>query len=221
METLFFRFSTQDVLRAVTCLAIHNNIVVPMDVVHTTIDLYSWLWTFAPPRQCDPSMPYLIFGGDAFHTHDPEMIVHPTGTIARHHQTNANSCVFVTPSFTIDEVIAGYVPPCRLRFSRIRGGYSHYIFVYREGCPITTSLRYDRYTIQKELVADVHVTREGVTFDVVNRSEQRCTDGGCPSTQNALWTEQTQDNDNADRSDRMWLGVYMYVHGEVTLAEDP
>eukprot|EP00759_Apiculatamorpha_spiralis_P000213 PhF_6_TR10045/c0_g1_i2/m.15459 len=84
-------FPNKRVLRAVVCLtiSIHTaddaevGIVIPMDVVHVALDLYSSLWKFASPRQCHPSMPKLSLGGDSFDVDEPEMIVDPTGTIAR------------------------------------------------------------------------------------------------------------------------------------------
>eukprot|EP00759_Apiculatamorpha_spiralis_P000209 PhF_6_TR10045/c0_g1_i1/m.15457 len=141
-----------------------------MDVVHVALDLYSPLWKFAPPRQCHPSMPKLSIGGDSFNVDEPEMIVDPTGTIARHVACNANSCVFLTPSFTMDQVIAGHVSRCRLRFPPAPWDIllSHKIFVYREGRRETTSCRYDRHTSTTELILDVQISSEGLTVNRVN-----------------------------------------------------
>eukprot|EP00759_Apiculatamorpha_spiralis_P037730 PhF_6_TR3747/c0_g4_i2/m.5408 len=115
---LFSTFPCKEVLRAVTCLAIHDNIALPMDVIHTTTELYSLLWTFASPKQCDPFMPDLLIGDDDYNIIGPEMLIDSTGTIAKHIGMHDNSIVLVTPCFTMDEVIAGYVPPCRLRFPK-------------------------------------------------------------------------------------------------------
>eukprot|EP00759_Apiculatamorpha_spiralis_P037910 PhF_6_TR37511/c0_g1_i15/m.55424 len=168
MDSLFSKFSTHEVLRAVTCLAIHDNIVVPIDVVHTTIELYSWLWTFAPPRQCDPSMPDLTIDGDEFRRHDPEMLIDSSGTVAHHVDTNNNSIVLVTPNFTVEDVITGRVPPCRLRFPFHEQQFSHYVFIYVEGTEYSPAIEYSTYTDIGAVVADVSITKDAMlTFDVV------------------------------------------------------
>eukprot|EP00759_Apiculatamorpha_spiralis_P000216 PhF_6_TR10045/c0_g1_i4/m.15462 len=183
-----------------------------MDVVHVALDLYSPLWKFAPPRQCHPSMPKLSLGGDSFDVDEPEMIVDPTGTIARHVAWKANSCVFLTPSFTMDQVTAGCVSRCRLRFPPAPWDIlSHKIFVYREGRRETTTHRYIRYPSTTELILDVQISSEGLT---VNRVNPLGANDECPVT--TSWKSEGS-ADSTQISHRMWLGVYTYGIGDVTL----
>eukprot|EP00759_Apiculatamorpha_spiralis_P037728 PhF_6_TR3747/c0_g3_i2/m.5406 len=110
----------------------------------------------------------------------------------------------------MEEVIAGRVPPCRIRFPFSSVSFYHYIFVYHEGYEYTTSLRYDEYTFHSELIVDIHVTSEGLWFDVVNRTE--CSSG--PPTRKVCWND-GDDDDSKDEipSGKMWLGVYTYENG--------
>eukprot|EP00759_Apiculatamorpha_spiralis_P037907 PhF_6_TR37511/c0_g1_i12/m.55420 len=221
MDSLFSKFSTHEVLRAVTCLAIHDNIVVPMDVVHTTIELYSWLWTFASPRQCDPSMPDLSIGGDVFHSTNEEMIIDRSGAVAHHVDEESHSVVFMTPNFTVEDVITGRVPSCRLRFPFDTSMFSHYVFVYVEGNGYAPAIEYSPSTNIGAVVADVSITKDDMlTFDIVE-----------------LVIHPTVDVDPADKvlcddkkvgcdivslpaTTRMWFGIYTYARGASVFLQD-
>eukprot|EP00759_Apiculatamorpha_spiralis_P004030 PhF_6_TR12281/c0_g1_i1/m.19483 len=215
------------VLRAVTCLVIHENVVVPMDVVHTTFDLYSWVWKFASHWQCDPAMPDLSFDGEYYYKgEDPEMLIDPTGNTSWHiAEHEANSIALMTPSFTMEEVAAGYIRPCRLRFPQDGSGCLHFIFVYREGCQVTTSLRYDPFTEEDELVIDVHVTCEGLAFYFVNDKSTHQDQLSSSYPTQVLWKDIEEDKGTEEmkvkfRQCRLWLGVYTYMYtGSVTIEE--
>eukprot|EP00759_Apiculatamorpha_spiralis_P037912 PhF_6_TR37511/c0_g1_i16/m.55426 len=223
MESLYTKFSTHEVLRAVTCLAIHDNIVVPIDVVHTTIELYSWLWTFAPPRQCDPSMPDLTIDGDEFRRHDPEMLIDSSGTVAHHVVTNNNSIVLVTPNFTVEDVITGRVPPCRLRFPFHEQQFSHYVFVYVEGTESSPAIEYSTYTDIGAVVADVSITTEDMlTFDIVTHDIH-------DSIENAVIPSgnmgdgsicQSCDVRRLPATTRVWFGIYTFSAGASVFLQD-
>eukprot|EP00759_Apiculatamorpha_spiralis_P043079 PhF_6_TR40729/c0_g1_i3/m.61273 len=207
MDSLYHGCTNQCVLRVITCLVLHENILVlPMDVVHTMFDLYySWVWKFAPHWQCDPSMPdHLSIGGEHYYKEeDPDMLIDPTGTTSWHVDTHvANSIVLMTPSFTMEDVLSDRVRPCRLRFPQDRSGCSHFIFVYREGCQFTTALHYDPFTNDDELVTDVQFTSQGIQFDFEHHPSSDW-DTFFPTY--ACWNE-IKEYEATHCNDRLWLG---------------
>eukprot|EP00759_Apiculatamorpha_spiralis_P026046 PhF_6_TR29228/c0_g1_i2/m.42777 len=111
MDFLYHRFP--NVLRAVTCLAIHDDIVIPMDVVESTFVLYVPPCNFvnvfdqhADHYEVAKSLRCLQIGPDKLHLATHKLMnLNDECTVAVHADSNGHSGVLVTPSLPLATII--------------------------------------------------------------------------------------------------------------------